>query len=169
MFDDIEVTRLGKWDGAPFQVLVRKYGRRSRKGPKRNLIDVGFGVSQVLPVLIEVFQAQAPELFLFQQPEVHLHPSAQAALGTLFCEVAASGKQILVETHSDYLLDRVRMEVRDGDTSLTPADVSILFFQRHGMGVRIHSLRFDKNGNVLDAPIGYRQFFMEETRRSVGL
>ena len=170
LFDDIEVARLGKWDGAPFQVLVRRYDdNKKRKGPKRNIIDVGFGVSQVLPVLIEVFQAKAPELFLFQQPEVHLHPSAQAALGTLFCEVAAGGKQILVETHSDHLLDRVRMEVRDGNTGLTPADVSVLFFQRHGMGVRIHSLRFDEDGNVLDAPTGYRQFFMEETRRSVGL
>ena len=169
LFDDIEVARLGKWDGAPFQVLVRKYDHKGRKGPKRNIIDVGFGVSQVLPVLIEVFQAQAPELFLFQQPEVHLHPSAQAALGTLFCETAAGGKQILVETHSDYLLDRVRMEVRDGGSGLAPADVSVLFFQRDGMGVRIHSLRFDDNGNVLNAPTDYRQFFMEETQRSVGL
>ena len=169
LFDDIEVARLGKWDGAPFQVLVRKYDHKGRKGPKRNIIDVGFGVSQVLPVLIELYQPQAPELFLFQQPEVHLHPSAQAALGTLFCEVAAGGKQILVETHSDFLLDRVRMEIRDGRASLTTADVSVLFFQRHGMGVRIHSLRFDEHGNVLDAPAGYRQFFMEETQRSVGL
>ena len=169
LFDEIEIARLGKWDGAPLQVLVRKYDDKRRKGPKRNIIDVGFGVSQVLPVLIEVFQARAPQLFLFQQPEVHLHPSAQAALGTLFCEVAAGGKQILVETHSDYLLNRVRMEVRDGGSGLTPADVSILFFQRQGMGVRIHSLRFDENGNVLNAPIGYRQFFMDETRRSVGL
>ena len=169
LFDDIEVTRWGKRDGVPFQLLVRKYDNRRRKGPKRNIIDVGFGVSQVLPVLIEVFRARAPELFLFQQPEVHLHPSAQAALGTLFCEVAAGDKQILVETHSDYLLDRVRMEVRDGSSGLTPADVSILFFQRQELGVGIHSLRFDENGNVLDAPIGYRQFFMDETRRSVGL
>lgn len=169
LFDEIGVTRHGKWDGAPFQVLVRKYIDKRRKGPKRNIIDVGFGVSQILPVLTEVFRARAPELFLFQQPEVHLHPSAQAALGTLFCEVAAGGKQILVETHSDYLLDRVRMEVRDGGSGLTSADVSVLFFQRRGMGVRIHSLRFDENGNVLDAPAGYRQFFMDETRRSVGL
>lgn len=169
LFDDLEVAHLADWDGAPFQVLVRKHDLKGRKGPKRNIIDVGFGASQVLPVLIEVFRAQAPELFLFQQPEVHLHPSAQAALGTLFCEIAAGGKQILVETHSDYLLDRVRMEVRDGHSGLTPKDVSVLFFQRHGLGVRIHSLRFDKNGNVLDAPIGYRQFFMDETQRSVGL
>ena len=61
------------------------------------------------------------------------------------------------------------MEVRDGGSGLMPADVSVLFFQRHGMGVRIHSLRFDESGNVLDAPAGYRQFFMDETRRSVGL
>ena len=169
LFDDLEVAHRGDWDGAPFQVLVRKHDHKGRKGPKRNIVDVGFGVSQVLPMLIEVFRAQAPELFLFQQPEVHLHPSAQAALGTLFCEIAGGGKQILVETHSDYLLDRVRMEVRDGSLGLTPTDVSVLFFQRHGLGVRIHSLRFDENGNVLDAPIGYRQFFMDETQRSVGL
>ena len=169
LFDDMEVARLGKWDGAPYQVLVRKYDQKGRKGPKRNIIDMGFGISQVLPVLIEVFRAQAPDLFLFQQPEVHLHPSAQAALGSLFCETAAGGKQILVETHSDFLLDRVRMEVRDGGSGVTPKDVSVLFFQRHGMGVRIHSLRFDENGNVLDAPADYRQFFMEETQRSVGL
>lgn len=169
LFDDVEVARLGKWDGAPFQVLVRKYDRKGRKGPKRNIIDMGFGVSQVLPVLIEVFQARAPDLFLFQQPEVHLHPSAQAALGSLFCETAACGKQILVETHSDFLLDRVRMEVRDGGSGLTPKDVSVLSFERQGTGVRIHSLRFDESGNVLGAPIGYRQFFVDETRRSVGL
>ena len=168
LFDEIELAALGKWDGAPHQILVRKFGRK-RRGLKRNLIDVGFGVSQILPILTETLRPDASELFLFQQPEVHLHPSAQAALGTLFCEVAASGKQLLVETHSDYLLDRIRMDVRDGETGLAPEDVSVLFFERDDLAVRIHSLRFDQNGNVLDAPLGYRQFFMDETRRSVGL
>ena len=51
-------------------------------------------------------------MFLLQQPEVHLHPSAQAALGTLFCQVAKPERQLVVETHSDHLLDRVRMDVR---------------------------------------------------------
>ena len=53
-------------------------------------------------------------MFLLQQPEVHLHPQAQAALGTLFCQVAAGGRQLIIETHSDYIIDRVRMDVRDG-------------------------------------------------------
>ena len=168
LFDEIEVRRLGRSDSAPFQVLVRKFGART-KGPKRNLVDVGFGVSQILPVLTELYREKSPYLFLLQQPEVHLHPSAQAELGTLFCEVAASGRQIVVETHSDHLMDRVRMDVRDGRTGLKPEDVSVLFFERESHAVRIHSLRFDRNGNVLNAPPGYRQFFMDETRRSVGL
>ena len=169
LFDEVEIHRLGRSDDTPFQVLVRKYDRKKRKGPKRNLVDVGFGVSQVLPVLTEMYRTDSPDLFLLQQPEVHLHPSAQAALGTLFCEVASSDRQVLVETHSDYVLDRVRMDVRDGRTGLKPEDVSVLFFEREDQAVRIHSLRFDQNGNVLDAPLGYRQFFMDETRRSVGL
>ena len=74
-----------------------------------------------------------------------------------------------METHSDHLLDRVRMDVRDGKTGLKPEDVSILFFEEGELDVNIHSIRLDENGNVLDAPPSYRQFFMEETRRSIGL
>ena len=98
---------------------------------------------------------------------MHLHPSAQAALGSFFCQVAGLERQLIVETHSDHLLDRVRMDVRDGTTRLQPEDVSILFFERGDLDVHIHSLRFDTEGNVLDAPPSYRQFFMEETRRSL--
>ena len=54
-------------------------------------------------------------------------------------------------------------------TKLKPEDVSILFFQRGDLDVRIHSLRIDEEGNILGAPDGYRRFFMEETNRSIGL
>ena len=137
------------------------------RGPPRNLIDVGYGVSQVLPVITELLRSDAPSMFLLQQPEVHLHPSAQAALGSLFCQVAGPDRQIVVETHSDHLLDRVRMDVRDGEGRLKPEDVSILFFERGELDVRIHSLRIDEQGNIIDAPDSYRGFFMEETARSL--
>ena len=91
LFDEISVRSLGNSDGDPFQLQIRKFGKR-RKGRPRNLIDVGYGISQVLPTLTEVFRANGPSTFLLQQPEVHLHPSAQAALGTLFCSVAAGGR-----------------------------------------------------------------------------
>ena len=109
-------------------------------------------------------------MFLLQQPEVHLHPSAQAALGSLFCSIVADRRrQIIVETHSDYLLDRVRMDVRDKKTTLRPEDVSILFFERDELDVKIHSIGVDEHGNILNAPPSYGRFFMEETRRSIGL
>ena len=170
LFDEISIKQLGKKASEPFQVQIRKFGS-GLKGPPRNLIDVGYGVSQVLPVITELLRADAPDMFLLQQPEVHLHPSAQAALGSFFCRVASQQpyRQLVVETHSDHLMDRVRMEVRDGGSGLKPEDVSILFFERDGLDVRIHSLRIDKEGNILGAPDGYRSFFMEETQRSLGL
>ena len=168
LFDEISVLSFGKTAGSPYQMQIRKFGKRL-KGPKRNLIDVGYGVSQALPILTELLREDSPKMFLLQQPEVHLHPRAQAALGSLFCNLAASGKQIIVETHSDYILDRVYMDIRDKNTPLKADDVSILYFERDELDVNIHSIKVDGNGNILDAPSGYRQFFMEEMRRSVGL
>ena len=167
LFDDFSVKQLTGSEGGPFQLQVRKFGTRGRKGPRRNLMDVGFGVSQVLPVLATLFRADGPPMFLLQQPELHLHPSAQAALGSLFCRTAEAGRQLLVETHSDYILDRIRLDVRDQRTKLKPEDVSILYFERGDVDVRIHPIRFDKDGNIRDTPPGYRQFFVDEVNRSI--
>ncbi len=168
LFEKIVIRQLGRREGGPFQIEIRHAGSSSNQ-PHHNLIDVGYGISQVLPLVTELLREDAPKVLLLQQPEVHLHPSAQAALGSLFCEVVGEQRQIIVETHSDYILDRIRMDVRDGTTSLGADDVSILFFERGDRGVRIHSLRFDELGNVTDRPEGYRRFFLSETRRSIGI
>ena len=177
LFDEISVKSFGRKASEPFQVQIRKFSGKV-KGPQRNLIDVGYGVSQVLPVITELVRGGSfpdllgysiPPLFLLQQPEVHLHPSAQAALGSFFCQVAKPDRQLVVETHSDHLIDRVRMDMRDGKTRLKPEDVSILFFERGDLEVHIHSIRLDKLGNVLEAPASYGRFFMEETQRSLGI
>ena len=167
LYNQIDVKSLGTREGAPFQLTIRKFGDRL-KGPPRNLKDVGYGVSQVLPVITELLNQRSPSMSLLQQPEVHLHPSAQAALGSLFCQIAGWDQQLIVETHSDYILDRVRMDVRDKQGKLTPDDVSILYFELNELDSRIHSLRLDENGNILNAPESYRAFFMAETRRSLG-
>ena len=168
LFDQISINQLGRSVGSPFQIQIRKFSQK-RKGPQRNLVDVGYGISQILPLITELLREDAPDIFLFQQPEIHLHPSARAALGSLFCQVASNNKQLIIETHNDYILDRVRMDIRDQSSPLKPEDVSILFFERRDLDVRIHSLRYDGLGNVLDTPPGYRRFFMEEVRRSIGI
>ena len=169
LFDEISVESFGRaGDAAPFQIQIRKFGKEL-KGNRRNLIDVGYGVSQTLPIVTELLRVDDPRMFLLQQPEVHLHPSAQAALGSLFCSIAGPERQLVVETHSDYIIDRVRMDVRDGKTDLKPEDVSILYFERGESDVKIHSIRLDQDGNVLDAPDSYGQFFADELTRSIGL
>lgn len=169
LFDEIKVIRpLEGIDGAPFQIRVRKTNG-GIESPWRNLADVGYGVSQILPTATELFFQPEPVLYLLQQPETHLHPSAQAALGSQLCRTASEGKQLIVETHSDYLMDRVRMDVRDQKTDLTVDDVRILYFERDGLDVRIYPIRFDELGNIKDAPNSYRRFFMKEINRSIGL
>ena len=74
-----------------------------------------------------------------------------------------------METHSDYLMDRVRMDLRDRETSLKPEDVSILYFEPGDLSVQIHSIRLDEMGNVLGAPPSYGRFFMDEVSRSIGI
>ena len=166
LFDEIAIVSLGKSEGSPFQLQVRKSDGRL-KGRRRSLIDVGYGVSQILPVLIELLREDHASMFLLQQPEVHLHPTAQAALGSLFCQIASWNRQIIVETHSDYIIDRVRMDVRDKKTDLKPEDISILYFEPLGQEVKIHSMNLDKSGNLVNPPRGYRQFFMDEINRFI--
>ncbi len=169
LFDEIRVQHLGATGSDPFQLQVRK-GSKSLKGPFRNIIDVGYGVNQALPIVTELLSPSEPtDLFLFQQPEVHLHPSAQAALGSLLCDIAAKPVQVIVETHSDHLIDRIRTDVRDGRTDLTVGQVRILYFERDGLDVNIHQIWWDENGNVINAPSSYRRFFMEEIERSLWL
>jgi hypothetical protein len=161
LFNDIDAKKFSSSPSSPFQISV------NIAGPASNLIDVGYGVSQALPVVAETLQAPRGSLFLLQQPEVHLHPRAQAALGTYLANIARQRRlTIIIETHSDYLIDRVRMDVRD-KKGLDPRDVCILFFERRGLDVVINQLAIDDKGNILGAPSGYRNFFLQEQIRAL--
>lgn len=158
LFSSIKVRRMGRQPSDPFQLRVKS------AGPDANLVDVGYGISQALPVLVDSILAPKGRIVLVQQPEVHLHPKAQAALGTFFGQFAkGSGKRFVIETHSDYLVDRVRMEVANG--MIAASDVNICFLDRKGLDVAIHQLELDGLGNIVNAPAAYRSFFLEEEMR----
>lgn len=162
LFDRVEVRRLGELDSDPFQIQIRIGGNSI------NLIDVGYGVSQVLPIIVDCLRGEEGGTFLLQQPEVHLHPSAQAELGSFLGVLAKEqNKRFVIETHSDYLVDRIRMDIRDRK-GITPEDVSLLYFERRNGEAHIHELTLDDQGNILDPPPGYRNFFLEEERRFLG-
>jgi predicted ATPase len=163
LFSSVEIRRVGRKESDPFQVQVNVSGQAF------NLVDVGYGVSQVLPIIVDVLRGPVRSTFLLQQPEVHLHPRAQAALGSFLASlVSLQKKRLVVETHSDYLVDRVRMDVRDGRV-LKPEQVLILYFERHPGHVEIQPIELDEHGNLREVPEGYRSFFLEEDRRLLGI
>jgi hypothetical protein len=162
LFSDIDIRRIGRKEGDPFQLQVKIAGSAI------NLVDVGYGVSQVLPIIVDAIREPPGSTFLLQQPEVHLHPRAQAELGSFLAALAKQQqKRFVVETHSDYLVDRIRMDIRDGK-HLKSDDVAVLYFERQGGAAQIRTMEIDDFGNFVNVPPGYRQFFLEEERRMLG-
>lgn len=92
-------------------------------GEVENLADVGCGVSQVLPVIVAGYNLETGSLFMVEQPEIHLHPSAQSELGNFFLELYKRGVQSIVETHSEHLILRVQKHVASG--LIPPEDVAV--------------------------------------------
>lgn len=161
LFQDIHVKNLGQDMSEPFQLQVQV-----RSNSLANLMDVGYGVNQCLPILVDVLCSEHTK-FILQQPEVHLHPRAQAELATfLLKSVRESHNRFMIETHSDYIIDRVRIGVRE--KLLKPDDVSILYFKPNDDSVAIHNMWLDEDGNLHDAPDDYREFFDHETDRFLG-
>lgn len=155
LFRDFGVKHLGNKASDPFQLTVKIAGRDI------NLVDVGYGVSQALPVVVQSFLTPNDQFLLLQQPEVHLHPRAQAALGTIFARIARSGRRgLLIETHSDYIIDRIRQEVAAKNP---PGNaVEILYFHRKGLETIPYVIEIDGEGNLTNVPPEYREFFLQE-------
>ncbi len=157
LFESISIKPYGRGGTAPFELDVVL-----NKNPI-NINFVGYGVSQSLPVIVELFARPLGTWYAIQQPEVHLHPKAQAALGDALFELAVTeNKTFFIETHSDYIIDRLRMNYRKKSESKPKSQ--ILFFHRDASGNRIYTIAIDENGELPDdQPEAYREFFIHET------
>ena len=123
--------------------------------------NVGYGLSYAFPMIVALLIAPAGSVVVIDSAEAHLHPRAQSAVGHLLGRMAGAGLQVLVESHSDHLLNGVRLAVRDG--LLPPNDVAIHFFGRGGQGAPVISVAVDRNGGVSDWPEG----FFDQTERDL--
>lgn len=170
-----EMKRAGRDSGLFQDVRVKDYGRTRFEldivldGKPLNISNVGYGVSQSLPVLAEVIARGHGAWLAIQQPEVHLHPRAQAALGDIFFEVAATERKLLlVETHSDFMIDRFRMNYQSQRSDKPKSQ--ILFFERRDKHNVITPLPISETGELpKDQPDNYREFFIREELRLLQL
>ena len=171
LFRDFEIEFIYGNESNPYEILINTSEQNGKMASKKyhNIVDVGYGVSQALAIMVELYTNTNEQIVLMQQPEVHLHPRAQAELGSVLCELAGPERMLFVETHSDYLLDRIRINVRKGIGNIKAKDVSILFFKRYGESAKIFSMRLDEQGNIIDAPDEYMEFFVKEGNELLGL
>jgi len=145
LWNDITLTQSSSDDGT--EVLVKT------AAGSHNLLDVGYGVHSMLPLVHAIAAADTPRIFLLQQPEVHVHPVAQARLAQY---MARGPHDYIIETHSDHIVDRFRLCVMQ--EVLQPDDLVILYFENNKAGSqsRVYNIRIDSQGNVVDTPDRYR-------------
>ena len=119
-----------------------------------SVADMGFGVSQVLPVLVALIVAESGQLVYLEQPELHLHPNAQVALARVLADAAKRGVRVVVETHSSLLLLGIQTLVAEGD--LSPELVKLHWFSRNKDGVtEVDSVDLDDAGTYGDWPVDF--------------
>ncbi len=163
LFESVSIRQYGNSASAPFELDIIIDEKAL------NINSVGYGVSQSLPVIVELIHRKKNTCFAIQQPEVHLHPKAQAALGDLMYRLFLhEDKRFLVETHSDFLIDRFRLNYRNKRRQ--KPDAQILFFERKEKKNTVTSLVIDENGDLPpDQPKSYREFFIKEEMKMLGL
>ena len=131
----------------------------------------GFGITQVLPIVVAALSAGHEDLLLIENPEVHLHPAGQATMGGFLAKVAAAGVQVIMETHSDHVLNGVRRAVKNN--VLAPDDAALHFFRPRQEADRdrvaqVQSPHLDGEGNIDDWPEGFFDQFDKDMNYFAG-
>ncbi|MEK6644166.1 MAG: DUF3696 domain-containing protein [Planctomycetota bacterium] len=130
-----------------------------------NFADVGFGIGQALPVLVEGLRTNPGGIFLAQEPEIHLHPDAQLAMADFLIDLARNKRTVIAETHSENVLLRIQRSIvasvsdRRGSSRINPDEISIVFVDKAGGGASTtKTLSMNEIGNISNWP----KRFMEE-------
>jgi len=144
----------------PEETLFRVRVRRTATSADVLLPDIGFGVSQVLPVLVLLAYVPEGSIVLLEQPEIHLHPAAQAELADVLLEAAlARGVQVVVESHSEHMLLRLQRRIAEKKLArgleVTPEDVAFYFCDVKDGNAQAQELKVDLFGNIANWPSNF--------------
>lgn len=120
-----------------------------------NIADVGFGVSQVFPIVVAGLRTPPGSCLLLEQPEIHLHPRLQMQMADFLLSLAQTGRQVLVETHSDHLVNRLVRRVVEDPTGDLAKLVAIYFIEPSEEGSKVQEVRLDPERGIVNWPKGF--------------
>jgi predicted ATP-dependent endonuclease of OLD family len=147
--------RTKRMEGGRYEMAVRV----KEDGVETSLTDIGFGVSQFLPIIVADLQLPNGSTLFVSQPETHLHPSVQSSFGAYLVRQANTlDKNYIIETHSEYLLNRIRLAIVKGE--IKEEDVSVYYLEPHPDGNISHRVTFDRQGRILGAPEDFFKTYM---------
>jgi len=132
--------------------LMRLELKTARTSDWSRPANVGYGISYAFPILVAGICASQGQPVIIDSPEAHLHPRGQSRIGSFLAQMAAAGSQILVETHSDHVLNGIRLAVREA--IIDPSQVTVYFFSTRPEA-QVIRLSVDRNGTVSDWPEGF--------------
>jgi predicted ATPase len=139
--------KTNRFKGGRFEVLVKT----SEKSVMSTLNDVGFGISQFLPIIVSDLQLDQKSTLFVAQPEIHLHPSVQASFADYIVEqIINSNKRYIIETHSEYFLNRIRLAIVQ--SKIKEENVRAYYFQNDGEISKTFEIKIKRNGTIEDAP-----------------
>ena len=118
--------------------------------------NAGFGISYALPIIVAALRAESGGLLLVENPEAHLHPAGQSAIGGFLAQIADDGVQVVLETHSDHVLNGIRVAVAEGTAALNPEQAAIHFFRAEDDGgPTVESMELRRTGELTTWPAGF--------------
>ncbi len=151
----LETIKSKRLEGGRYEISVQI----KKGGIDSSLNDVGFGISQFLPIIVADLQLPKNSTLYIAQPEIHLHPSVQSLFGDyLTNHIKTTEKSYVIETHSEYLLNKIRLAIVKGE--INPEDVKIMYIDNQVNDTFIHKISFTKNGQIINAPENFFKTYM---------
>lgn len=162
-------------DSAQNSVTLRyqydtKFGQTKEYKPE----NVGFGVSYILPVLVAILTAKSGAIILIENPEAHLHPAGQSVIGKLFCLAAKCGIQLIIETHSDHIVNSILVNIvenkKSNNKGINPEDVSIYFIDRDKEShvSHVHPIKIRDDARIIGPPKDFFDQYSKDMKQIMG-
>jgi predicted ATPase len=163
LIESVETRRLS---GGRFEILVKPIN----SSKTTSLSNVGYGISQFLPIIVADLQLmddvtthyEGEHTLLLAEPEIHLHPSVQSKFGEYIVDMVNNRKKnYIIETHSEYFLNRIRLAIVKGE--IKKEDVKVYFLENKGDDTAVFDIDFTKTGAIKNAPKSYFKTYMSDT------